>query len=240
MRRLFIPPDWIEVDKVVFPSEFTLRLRALGFEEGDHLVVLDDSGWEHEITLTEVDSGGAIAWVVKKTLASGERRTKISLYQGLVAPDDFEEILRRGTELGIVEFVPLVCDRCRVPDLDTFDEVMLEDWRETIERVATESMRGRLPRLGPAVLFDVGLERATRRGKSLIVWDGENGRDLHVALEHNPFSIRLFAPPPAGFTPDEVDRANQRGVVPVRPPFDPNETTSVGLWTSQAIFEQLG
>ncbi len=240
MRRVFIPPDWIEVDRVSFPPEFASRLAALGLGAGDHLIVLDDSGWEHEVTLTKIGGGVAVAQVLKKRLASGERRTKISLYQGLVPPDLFAEILRRGTGLGIVEFIPVACDRCEVPDLDTFDEPMLETWRQMILNVSQETERGRLPRVGPAILFDAALERVTRRGTSLIVWAGKGSQDVRVVTEDRPFSIHVLAPPPDGFTPREVERAYQRGVIPVRPPFDPVGGTPVGLLISQAIFEQLG
>ncbi|MFQ5594396.1 MAG: RsmE family RNA methyltransferase [Anaerolineae bacterium] len=240
MRRQFIPPDWIDVDKVSFPPEFIHQPAMLGLGTGDHLIVLDNSGWEHEVTLTKVGDDVALAKVVRKSLAAGERRTKISLYQGLVSPEGFAEILRSGTALGIVEFVPVACDRSEVPDLDTFDESMLARWREMLLNVAQESERGRLPQVRPATLFDAALERVTRRGTSLIIWDGADSQDIRAVTEDKPFSIRLLAPPPDGFTAQEVDRALQRGVIPVRPPFDPVGGTPAGLLISQAIFEQLG
>ncbi len=240
MRRLFIPPDWIEIDRVSFPSDFAQHLATLGLRPGDHLIVLDNSGWEHEVVLTRNGDEATVGQVVKKTLAEGERRTKISLYQGLVTPYEFEVILRRGTELGVVEFVPVACDRCEVPGLNAYDDQMLEDWREIIASTAEEAERGRLPRLEPALLFDAALERATRRGTALIIAEGEGGRGIRSIMEDNPFSVHILAPPSTGFTSREVDRASRRGVIPVRPPFDPAGDTPAGLLTSQALFEQLG
>jgi len=240
MRRVFISPDWINVNKVSFSPKFMQRPAMLDLGSGDHLIVLDNSGWEHEVMLASVGDDGAEAQVVSKTLAAGERRTKISLCQGLVPPSRFAEIVRRGTELGIVEFVPMACDRCAIPDLDTFDEPMLGEWREMVIAVSEKTGRGRLPQVRPAILFDTALERVTRRGTSLIVWEGAGSQDIHAVTEAKPFSISLLAPPPDGFTAQEVDRASQRGVIPVRPPFDPVGGTPAGLLISQAIFEQLG
>lgn len=240
MRRLFISSDCIQVDKVRFPAELVHRLTRLGLRQGDHLIVLDNSGWEHEVTLIEVGSRMALGHVVKKTLAAGERRTKISLYQGLVSPDKFAEILRQGTQLGIVEFVPMACDRCEVHDVGTFDEPMLKEWREMIVGVAEDARRGRLPLLRSAILFDAALNRVTRRGTSLIIWQGEDSQDIRSVTEGRPFSIHLLAPPPDGFTPREVDLASHHGVIPIRPPFDPFGRRSASLLVSQAIFEQLG
>jgi 16S rRNA (uracil1498-N3)-methyltransferase len=240
MRRVFIPPAWIHVGNVAFPAGFGRRLAALGLDAGSHMIVLDDTGWEYEVEFTHVASDGASAQVVHRRLAAGERRTKISLYQGLVSPQLFELILRRGTELGIVEFVPIACDRCQMPDLGTFDEAMLEAWGEGIVRAAEATERGRLPRLRPATLFDAGLDQATRRGTALIIWEGEGSRDIRMVTGDRPFAIHLISPPPAGFTASEVDRAERHGAVAVRPPYDPAGDTPVGLLTSQAIFEQLG
>lgn len=240
MPRLFIPPDWIEIDKVTFPPEYARHLTALGFQKGDQLTVLDDTGWEHEIVLVEVSDGTAVAQVAKKTLAPGERRTKITLYQGLVSPDDFEEILCRGTELGLVEFVPITCDRCDVPEIETFDESMLEAWRKRISTVAEAAKRGRRPRLRATVLFDTALDQAVHSGTALMIWEGEDSQDIQMVIKETPFSVHLFAPPPAGFSSDEVDRACQLGALPVRPPLESTEEIFVGLLTSQAILDELG
>lgn len=239
MRRLFIPPDWIEIDRVTFSPDFTHRLTGLGLESGDHVIVLDNSGWEHEVVLTE-NNETMVGRVAKKTLAAGERRTKISLSQGLIAPYEFEKVIRRGTELGIVEFVPIACDRCEVPGLNAYGEVMLNDWREMIVAVSEEAERGRLPQIESAVLFDAAVDRATRRGTALIIADGEESQDVREAIADRPFSIHVLSPPPTGFTAEEVDRASRRGVLSVRPPLDPDGETPIGLLVSQAIFEQLG
>ena len=239
MRRLFVPPDWIEIDKVVFPLDFSRHLTSLGVRPDDHLIVLDNSGWEHEIVLTR-SGETTVGQVVQKAVAKGERRTKITLYKGLVSPGEFEEIVRRGAELGIVELVPIACDRCEVPSLDAYGETMLEHWREMVLTVSQETERGRLLQIEPAMLFDTALDRATRRGTALIVWAGEGSQDLHSVIEEKPFSIHLLAPPSTGFTPREVDRASRRGVIPVHPPHDPSGETPPGLLASQALYEQLG
>lgn len=240
MHRLFIPPNCIEVNEVSFPPEVVSRLSALELSPGDHLIVLDDSGWEHEVILTEMDDRFAVGRVVKKTLAAGERRTKISLYQGAMPPEDFEEVLRLGTQLGIVEFVPVVCERCELPDPGLFGEAALARWREIITPVAEQTLRGRLPRVRPAISFDAALERMMLPGKPLIVWDSQDGQDVEAVIQDKPFSIHLLAPPPDGFTPQEVERAIGQGIIPVRPPFDLLNEMPVGLLTCRDIFNQLG
>ncbi len=240
MRRFFIPPEWIEVDRVTLPLEFVDRLTTLGLRVGDPFIVLDDSGWEYEVILTAAEDDAGQAQVVRRGLAPGERRTKIGLYQGLLPPGEFAEILRVGTQIGVVEFVPVITARSQVAEGEAFGEANMARWSEMITTVAAETGRGRLPRLRPAELFEAALDRVARWGTSLMIWEGEGSHELDVVLEERPFSIHLFAPPPDGFTPEEAERALQRGVTLVHPPFDPLGQAAVGITTCRLIFESLG
>lgn len=240
LHRFFIPPDWIEVDRVTLPVEFVDQLTGLGLQVGDHFIVLDDSGWEYEVTLTTTGDGLGQARVVRRGLAPGERRTKIGLCQGLLPLEAFTELLQEGTRLGIVEFIPIITARSHLAEGDTFIEANMARWSEMIATVAAESGRGRLPRLRPAVMLETALDQVTRWGTSLMIWEGHGAQELDAVLEKRPFSIYLFAPPPDGFTSEEVARARQRGVTPIRPPRERMRKTPVGLETSRIIFERLG
>lgn len=240
MHRFFIPPDWIEVDRVMLPVEFMDRLLGLGVQVGDHFVVLDDSGWEYEVRLTTTEDGAGQARVVRRGLAPGERRTKIGLCQGLLPLETFTELLEEGTRLGIVEFIPVITARSHLAEGDTFVEANMARWSEMIATVAAESGRGRLPRLRPAVMLETALDQVTRWGTSLMIWEGEGAQELDAVLETRPFSIYLFAPPPDGFTPDEATRARQRGVTLIHPPRERVRKMPIGLETSRIIFQRLG
>lgn len=236
MRRFFISPQWLRDDGVALPASFARRLLALGLGVGDQAVLLDDWGWAYQVELTALAKDGAVGRVVGRSLAGGERRTKITLYQGLMRPRPFATLLRKGTELGLVEFVPLITDRCTIASLDSFREERLASWRKVIRETAERAGRGRIPRLRPAMLFDPACDRAGRSGLSLILWK-EAEASLESVLQHRPFSINLFAGPPAGFTAQEVDRARGYGVIPVS--LSLVRAGTAGLTASQIILDHL-
>jgi 16S rRNA (uracil1498-N3)-methyltransferase len=236
MHRFFISPQWLEDDGVTFPAFFARRLLTLNVGVGERAVFLDNCGWAYQVELTALDKDGALGRVVGRSLAGGERRTKITLYQGLMRLRAFTSLLRKGTELGLVEFVPLIADRCTVASLDRFQEDRLANWQQVIQETAEKSGRGCIPRLQPAMLFDSACDRAARRGLSLILWE-EAEDSLESVLGHRPFSINLFAGPPAGFTAQEVDRARGYGAMPVSLGLVRAETA--GLTASRIIFGQL-
>ena len=236
MRRFFISPQWLMDEGFTLPTVFARRLLALGLGVGDQVVLLNDHGWAYQVELTALAEGGAAGRVVGRSLAGGERRTKVTLYQGLMRPRPFATLLRKGTELGLVEFVPLITDRCIVASLDRFQEERLASWKEVIQEAAERAGRGRMPRLQPAMLFDSASDRAGRSGLSLILWQEAEAR-LESVLQHRPFSIHLFAGPPAGFTDQEVDRARGYGATPVS--LGLMKAGTAGLTASRIIFDQL-
>lgn len=248
MHRFFVPPDWLEEDKVTIVGSLVHQIRnVLRLGPGDHIVVLDNSGWEREVEITRVGKEHASGQVVDKRLASGEPRTKITLYQGVLKGRRFDFTLQKGTELGIVEFVPLISDRCVIASLDDVDKKR-ERWQRIILEAAEQSRRGRLPHLRPAMLFRPACESARRGGGlSLIPWeearDMEKATSLRAVLqgaEQPPFSVNILVGPEGGFTPDEVEMARQYGLIPISLGPRILRAETAGLVAAAAIFYELG
>jgi 16S rRNA (uracil1498-N3)-methyltransferase len=226
-HRFFVQPDSIAGQEVIFGDATAHQIcNVLRMGPGERVLVLDNSGWEYEVILDKVKARQVVGRVVAERLATGEPRTKITLYQGMLKGRHFEWVLQKGTELGIVEFVPLISERCIVADLEDVEKKRWR-WERIIAEAAEQSRRGRLPWLQPALIFPAACERAKRMaGLVIIPWEEERSRDLRSALSgeevaataqprKRPFSISLFVGPEGGFTPGEVSLAAGYGAVPV-------------------------
>jgi 16S rRNA (uracil1498-N3)-methyltransferase len=152
------------------------------------------------------------------------------LYQGLLKGDKFEWVLQKGTELGIVEFVPMVSDRCVIGSVDDVSKAKLERWQRIVLEAAEQSQRARLPKIQPPLLFAQACERARRADLALLFWEEEQKRGLRSMLVtspvsvsvhgkaeviRRPFSISIFIGPEGGFATREVDLARRYGIAPV-------------------------
>jgi len=247
MHRFFIPAEWISEGQVTLTEDVAHQVRhVLRMRVGDRLLILDDSGWEREVELSRVAQHVVLGHVVEERLAAGEPRTRISLYQGVLKAQKFEWVLQKGTELGLVEFIPVVCDRSLVGDLEDVDR-KLGRWGRIIREAAEQSGRGRLPLLRPAMLFAQGCQRAMRSGGlALVPWEEEKSTSLKSALTpggeegERPFSMSLFVGPEGGFTPDEIEAARRYGVqtVSLGPRILRAETA--GIVAASAILYELG
>ena len=217
MHRFFIPPKWIVGRETVLSGPLAHQVcRVLRMSPGERIVLLDNSGWEFETELRAVKPERVEGWVLTKRLASGEPRTKISLYQGVLKAARFEFVLQKTTELGVVEFIPTITARAVVGQLDAVRKKRAR-WERIIREAAEQSGRGRLPRLQEPMLFASACARAQQTsGLSLLPWEetqhGE-GLSLGQALrEADPFTVNLFVGPEEGFTAAESDLARHYGV----------------------------
>jgi 16S rRNA (uracil1498-N3)-methyltransferase len=216
MHRFFLPADWIAEGTVVITGKLVHQLRnVLRLGTGDHIIVLDNSGWEYQVELQKVDSSKVKGRVISKSLAVGEPRTKITLYQALLKGSNFEFVLQKCTEIGVAGFVPIICERCvaGAPDIKR-----LSRWRSVITEAAEVSRRGKVPVLYNPTSLTEACESAS--GISLLPWEEEKVKGIGDILRsrgkiRNDPAVSIFVGPEGGFSHHEVEFARSCGIVPV-------------------------
>ncbi|NLE75976.1 MAG: 16S rRNA (uracil(1498)-N(3))-methyltransferase, partial [Chloroflexi bacterium] len=181
--RFFVPAEWLRDERVVLRGEVYHQVgRVLRMAPGDELILLDNSGWETVVRLIEMSGEQGTAETVARRVVAAEPRTKITLYQSVLKGNHFEFALQKGTELGVVEFVPMITDRSIVADLDAASRKERR-WSKILQEAAEQSGRGRIPYLRPVLLFPRACERARRTGGlSLLPWEGEQSTSLRALL----------------------------------------------------------
>lgn len=225
MHRFFVPAHWIQGSEVSISGPQAHQIAdVLRMQPGDRILVLDNSGWEIDTRLTAVDRHVVRGEVVKRRLSEAEPRTKVSLWQGVMKGRRFEFVLQKGTELGIVEFVPVVASRCVLSDLASVEQKR-ERWEWIIQEAAEQSNRGRKPALRAASLFPQACEKLhASGGLALMLWEEEKRTTLRDVLRQAPpgyagrfppFSVHLMIGPEGGFTREEVEIARGYGLVTV-------------------------
>jgi 16S rRNA (uracil1498-N3)-methyltransferase len=246
MHRFFVPPQCIDQERVVITGKLVHQLRnVLLLRDGDRIVVLDNTGWEYEVALTTV-ARGYVEGEVQGKRSVVEPSTKITLYQALLKGDKFEFILQKCTELGVSGFVPILCERCVVGHLK---DKRVERWQRIITEAAEQSRQGKLPTLEPAL----PVEQACRSAMSfsLLAWEGEKASGLRAALrsqiyrrriisDKNPSSVNLFIGPEGGFSPFEMEFAQECGIVPITLGGRVLRAETAGLVAVTAILYECG
>lgn len=219
--RFFVAPDAVQQRSVAIDDPALLHQLStvLRLGAGDQVTLLDNSGWEYVVTLDRVERNGVTGRIDRKTLAETEPQLKLSLYVALLRGEKFEWVLQKGTELGVSAFVPVVCQRSVIDELQDIGAAKVERWERIIREAAEQSRRAKLPKLRPAMLFDSACEHAARRSRAFVLWEGSGAislrqllqgrpdRETRAAPPHAPFSISLLTGPEGGFTESELATA---------------------------------
>ena len=243
MHRFFVPPQWIDQDRVVIKGKQVHQLRnVLRMAKGDRILVLDNSGWQYEVELRSVEREQVEGVVREKSLSPSEPGTQIILYQALLKGEKFEFILQKGTELGISSFVPIVCERCVTGLAEDVGDKKLNRWQRIIAEAAEQSRRGKLPLLEPALPFEQACQSVA--GLSLLAWEGEQALGLRAALRgqkaKDTSSVNLFTGPEGGFSPAEVEFARSCGVQPITLGSRVLRAETAGLVAATAVLYECG
>jgi 16S rRNA (uracil1498-N3)-methyltransferase len=212
-NRFFISPSDIQLDQVLLSGQQAHQIRSvLRLKVGHNIIVLDNAGYEYEVTLTKVTKDQAAAKILKKRTATGEPRTQITLYQALLAREKFEHVLQKCTELGVAEFVPVITERTIVRDAEKIDRRKLARWRQIITEAAEQCERGRIPQVQSAHRFNNIVPNLDKQHLSLIA--SPKGKSLREVLQQGDIGtthINLFIGPEGGFTEAELKACYEAG-----------------------------
>ncbi|NCF64576.1 MAG: 16S rRNA (uracil(1498)-N(3))-methyltransferase [Chloroflexi bacterium] len=221
-HRFFVNRNQIRGEKVILSGSQARQAHSvLRLRKGDCIRILDNQGWQYEVQFLTVNPQQATGRILTKSEASGEPAARLTLYQSLLKQDKFEWILQKGTELGVLSFVPLVTERTIVRPTKLKQNKMAR-WQRIIREAAEQAGRGRIPTLSQPVQFVDALVETQSHDMALIPWENESERTLSEPFMPNnqltlPLSptVALFIGPEGGFTQKEVAHAQTANMIAV-------------------------
>jgi 16S rRNA (uracil1498-N3)-methyltransferase len=216
VHRFFVPSDSFQREVLVLRGDQAHQIHdVLRLHEGEVIGAVDEDGSEYRVELTRVARGTVQGRVLDRIFASREPRTRLVLYQSLLKADKFEWVLQKGTEIGVAEFVPVVCSRAVVGSVGRAKQAR---WERIIVEAAEQSGRSKIPPLHPIQHLEDALKDArVRGGTALIPWEEERESNLRSFLvkTSQDSSVSLFIGPEGGFDATEIETARGYEVHPV-------------------------
>ena len=217
MNRFFVLPECIVGEEVVLSGEVVHRIsRVLRMVEGDEVILIDNSGLEYHARLRTFSGDVISGEILSAQEGLKESQVQISLYLSLLKADKFDWVLQKGTELGIAEFVPVVCERSAVDKKALNSDTRLGRWNKIVIQAVEQCGRSRIPIIHRPTPLTEALEHSSGNGLSLMPWEREHSHFLGRVLKENYSThLNIFIGPEGGFTGKEADLARSYGVVTV-------------------------
>jgi 16S rRNA (uracil1498-N3)-methyltransferase len=182
---------------------------------GSLVRVIDGEGVEAIGRITRVASASAHVEIVESRSHTRSEGASLTIAQGLLKDRGFDEVVRRCTELGVAEIVPLLTARVQVRRRPAGPRA--ERWR-AVAAAALKQSRGVFePRILDPMPLEGLIERLPTEARTYVAWEEERSVSLRDALRADgaPRPVVGVVGPEGGLEQAEVQALERAGARPV-------------------------
>lgn len=216
LHRFFVEPLQVRDGQIRILNPDARQIRTvLRLKEGDRLAALDGSGNCYLGEITAIDREQVCAAVSEVCSVATEPAVHLTLAQGLPKGDKYSLIIQKGTELGISEYVGVICARSVTRAADV--SLKQARWLRIAKEAAEQCGRGKVPVIRGVDSFRNVLNKGKDHDLALVGWEKESSVLLSEVLRSNGSAKRvmLLIGPEGGFTGEEIEAAQSAGFVTV-------------------------
>ncbi|MFC1835370.1 RsmE family RNA methyltransferase [Thermodesulfobacteriota bacterium] len=209
MRRIYVPPESVSADRIVFdPGSARYLIRVLRLGTGDLIEAFDGTN-DFVVKLNCGKRGTVQGQILEIHEPQSLREPHIRLAFGCVRPGPVKEILRHGTELGVAEFVPIITQRAARRPKDKKAR-----WNDIVAAAAAQSGRTRIPEVEEPTNLSRFLARRDAIGTRLALTLHPNARLLPAVLSDEATGeVTIAAGPEGGFDASEEAALEEAGFI---------------------------
>ena len=214
MPRFFVPSTGFDADRVTITGDDAFHLaRSLRMAVGDTVTVCDMHGKEHLCRLDSLHDDICHLTVLSTKQSESEPPVDITLYMGYPKGDKLELVIQKAVELGALEIVPFLSERCVVKPRAEREEKQNARQCRIAEEAAKQCGRGRIPTVGMPISFSSMLSAVEKYDAVLFCYEGDGTRSLKAVLsEHRDVKkIAVIIGSEGGFSLAEAEAAQKAG-----------------------------
>jgi len=211
--RFFAPGQFSLGAEIDLPERAARHCAVLRLRRGAAVVLFNGEGGEFSAELTGISRGAARAYLISRQAPERESPLAIALAQCLSSGDRMDATLQKSTELGVSKIVPIASERSIVKLSSDRADKRVAHWRNVVIAACEQCGRNHIPEVAAIIGFDGFLGQAATDGLRLLLAPDAN-RSLKQ-LEP-PGKVTLLVGPEGGLAPEERQRAEGSGFVPVR------------------------
>jgi 16S rRNA (uracil1498-N3)-methyltransferase len=216
MPRFYIQPQSISQDRVVISGLQAHHItNVLRLKIGDEITLFDGKGYEYQAKIVELQRGKLIAHVQAKLEPAVESPLDIVLGQALIKGDKMELIIQKATELGVSRIVPLKTTYSRRTNPESLARKQ-ERWQKIVTEATQQCNRIKLPRIDAPLKLSEFCTKFKAAELKLIFWEQKKEQGNERLTDIKAVNqIALLIGPEGGFTPHEIQAAQEHGFIPL-------------------------
>lgn len=227
MYRFFVNKNQISEKTVTITgTDFNHIKNVLRMKIGEEVSVMietgdnEDDGNEYRCEIAGYAEDEVLCNILFVKKSDVELPCNITLFQALPKSDKMELIIQKAVELGVKEIVPVATKRAVVKLDGTKEDKKISRWMGISEAAAKQAKRAVIPTVTPVKSYKEAIDYCKDYDVKLIPYElsdpdsMSNTRKLISEIKPGQ-KIAIFIGPEGGFTEEEIERAEEAGVVPI-------------------------
>ena len=183
---------------------------------GSRVILFDGSGMDYLCIIEQFDNNGAILRVLEESSSKEEENTstekRLTLIMSLIKNDNFDLVLQKATELGVLQIVPVITERTIKKDLN-----MSRSQRILVE-ASEQCGRKDVPVIvSPRKITEVLKELPKEKNVGVFVCY-QNGEDIKEVLGKKTKinDLMFIIGPEGGWSPKEIKLLEDQKIKPIK------------------------
>lgn len=217
MSRFWVAPDDIQGKSVVLRDQEAHHLtHVLRFRPGDKVVVFDGAGSEYRCRVEELGKKECRLEILEKLPPRKSVRHTVTLAHSVTRGERFDWVVEKGTELGMAEIIPFICERVAYSLDPKSIAKKVERWQKLAQAAAKQCGRTTVPKVNTVIEFDNLIQRFRQFDLVLLAYELEEHCSLKNILRkelegksNQPHRILAIVGPEGGFSQKEVEQMIQ-------------------------------
>jgi len=212
MNRFYVLPSQITGETITISGSDVKHIKSvLRKDIGDEIVCFDGSGKEYLTRIVSFDKQMIKLAILSSTNPFIDHPISITLAQGLPKSSKMDDIIRKSTELGVHEIIPVLTERSVAKGEKS------ERWKKIAKEAAQQSGRKAVPGIKELLSIEKFLSINHPYELKLVPWEGEHQKSLKAVLKENENAktICVLIGPEGGFSHEEVQKAASAGFISV-------------------------
>ena len=204
LHRFFVTTGFTKGEMRIANLELVHQMRdVLKLHSGEVCILFNATEQEARATIVEYVENELVV-SVDEVLEKKEENVKVVLYCAVLKRENFEFVVQKATELGVFEVVPIITQRTIKTGIK----------QERLEKIATEateqSDHTRIPSIQKPMSFFDALHRAQDHDKVFVLHTEKSSNKNNISFPpKTSVSIGIFVGPEGGFTPEEIQKAQE-------------------------------
>ncbi len=202
---------------ITAPEEIHHIRNVLRLKKGDKICIFNGEGEEACATVSLLTAKKIRAEIYQHHKYDTAGRS-IILACAVPKKAKLEYIIEKTTELGVTEIIPVKTQRTEIQLTPERAEKKWNRYQSVAINAAKQSQRPTIPRIHPYQTFPTALTMLSQDSMlgliPCLAGEYQNIKDV-LARPSPPKTVMLFIGPEGDFTPAEIQKAVEAGVVPV-------------------------